>query len=219
LFDLFIIIFLVTLKEKIGKGSFGDVYVGKRIVISPSSSSSEQKAETEEEVAIKAVQLSSCCDNKGRVRGEILLKKLGSISPYLVKYKDFIIDGISLFIVMEYCEKGDLRQLIDMLKKYDFFIPEEVLLLLKLLFLFYFFIFPLVLYFYLCFSIKHVWKILSELIFGLVILKENNILHRDIKDGNIFVDKNNDVKLGVYFSFFFFTFDVKETSVFLDNLK
>jgi serine/threonine protein kinase len=81
-------------------------------------------------VAIKAVPLSSCCDNKGRVRGEILLKKLGSISPYLVNYKDFIIDGTSLFIVMEYCEKGDLRQLIDMLKKYDFFIPEEVLLLL-----------------------------------------------------------------------------------------
>jgi serine/threonine protein kinase len=77
-------------------------------------------------VAIKVVPLSSCCDNKGRVRGEIILKKLGSISPYLINYKDFIIDGTSLFIVMEYCEKGDLKKLIDILKTYDFFIPEEV---------------------------------------------------------------------------------------------
>jgi serine/threonine protein kinase len=92
-------------------------------------------------VAVKVVPLSSCCDNKGRVRGEILLKKLGSISPYIINYKDFIVDGTSLFIVMEYCEKGDLPQLVDMLKKYDIFIAEEVLLLpvIILLFFFYFF--------------------------------------------------------------------------------
>jgi serine/threonine protein kinase len=106
-----IIIFVVTLKEKIGSGSYGEVYVGKRLITSrPSSHQTQTEEKEEEQVAVKLVPLLSCCDNKGRVRGEILLKKLGSISPYLINYKDFIIDGNSLFIVMEYCEKGDLRQ-------------------------------------------------------------------------------------------------------------
>jgi serine/threonine protein kinase len=60
-------------------------------------------------------------------------------------------------------------------------------------------------YIFIYIFVKRVWKMLSELIFGLVILKEHNILHRDMKDANIFIDKNNDVKLGIHLFYNFFS--------------
>ncbi len=33
--------------------------------------------------------------------------------PYIVAYKDFWRDGLTVYIVMEFCEGGDMAQLID----------------------------------------------------------------------------------------------------------
>lgn len=93
-------------------------------------------------------------------------------SPNIVRYYDRIIDKekTKIFIIMEYCEKGDMAQLIRKLKKDKDYLPEEF-----------------------------IWKILSQIVIALYEChnrKEGKILHRDLKPGNVFLDANNNVKLG-----------------------
>ena len=71
---------------------------------------------------------------------------------------------------MEYCEKGDMAQLIKQCRKKKEYIPEEL-----------------------------AWKILSQITLALYEChkrKEGKILHRDLKPGNVFIDAQNNVKLG-----------------------
>lgn len=68
---------------------------------------------------------------------------------------------------MEYCDSGDLLQLITMYKKADKLMPEE-----------------------------DCWKMVIQIIKGLYILHKNGIMHRDIKAGNVFLFKDGIVKLG-----------------------
>jgi serine/threonine protein kinase len=106
-----------------------------------------------------------------------------------VKYYDRIIDkaNAKIYIVMEYCEGGDLQQIIRRCKKQNDCIAEDV-----------------------------IWRILTQTTMGLYhchrkheINKQNSshytlnepvisqkILHRDLKPGNIFLDANSNVKIG-----------------------
>ena len=71
---------------------------------------------------------------------------------------------------MEFCEQGDMAQLIKRCKKQKEFIPEEM-----------------------------AWKILSQMTLALFEChrrKEGKILHRDLKPGNLFIDGANNIKLG-----------------------
>ena len=92
--------------------------------------------------------------------------------PNIVKYYDRIIDkkNTKIYIIMEYCENGDINQLIKKYKKNKEYIPEE-----------------------------KIWKILIQLLLALNEChnhKEGKILHRDIKPSNVFLDKDNNIKLG-----------------------
>lgn len=92
-------------------------------------------------------------------------------SWFIVKYIDRINikEQHKMYIIMEYCEKGDLKQYIEKHKKEKTPIPEEF-----------------------------IWKILSQMWAALEIChsSKNKVIHRDIKPGNIFIDKYDDVKLG-----------------------
>ena len=76
-----------------------------------------------------------------------------------------------LFIIMEYCENGDMAQLIKKCKNEKDFVAEDV-----------------------------IWKIFMQIILALKECHYHKtlgkILHRDIKPGNVFFDSNNNVKLG-----------------------
>lgn len=81
-----------------------------------------------------------------------------------MRYYDRIIDKekSSIFIIMEFCEQGDMSQLIRRCKKSKEYIPEEM-----------------------------AWKILSQMTLALFEChrrKEGKILHRDLKPGNVFID-------------------------------
>lgn len=92
--------------------------------------------------------------------------------PNIVKYQDRIIDReqAKIYIVMEYCEGGDIATMIKNSKRKKSYIPEEI-----------------------------IWSILSQMLLALSAChnrKEGKILHRDLKPGNIFLDGNKNVKLG-----------------------
>ena len=92
--------------------------------------------------------------------------------PNIVKYYDNIIDKEStkIYIVMEYCPGGDLSQLIKRCRQSRQYIKEDI-----------------------------IWKIFSQVVSALYLChtnKSGKILHRDIKPSNVFLDNNNNVKLG-----------------------
>lgn len=92
--------------------------------------------------------------------------------PHIVKYYDRVIDrdNAKIFIVMEFCEGGDISTLIKNSKREKKHLPEDM-----------------------------IWSILSQVLQALLAChkrKEGKILHRDLKPGNIFLDANHNVKLG-----------------------
>ena len=92
--------------------------------------------------------------------------------PNIVKYYDRIIDkkNTKLFIIMEYCPGGDLSKLIKHNRKTSQYFSEDI-----------------------------IWKIFSQVCSALYAChthKEGKILHRDIKPSNIFIDQENNIKLG-----------------------
>jgi len=92
--------------------------------------------------------------------------------PNIVRYYDRVIDRANskIFIVMEYCEGGDMAAVVKKCKRESDHLPEEV-----------------------------VWKIFMQISLALYEChkrKEGKILHRDLKPANIFLDSNMNVKLG-----------------------
>ncbi|XP_065904653.1 serine/threonine-protein kinase Nek2-like [Dysidea avara] len=93
---------------------------------------------------------------------------------YIVRYYDRVIDrsNTTLYIVMEYCEGGDLASYISRCKTERRYIEENF-----------------------------IWKILFQLLLALQECHRrregvDKVLHRDLKPANIFLDANRNAKLG-----------------------
>ena len=96
----------------------------------------------------------------------IILSKLAC--KYIVKYYDsFIDEENNLNILMEYCDNGDLNSYLCKLKKENKILSEE-----------------------------EIWKFFIQISFGLAYIHSKNIIHRDLKPMNIFLTKNNEIKIG-----------------------
>ena len=92
--------------------------------------------------------------------------------PNIERYYDRIIDkkNTKIYIIMEYCSGCDIGQLIKRCRRNRELIEEEI-----------------------------IWKIFIQVILALNAchnFKEGKILHRDIKQSNVFLDNENNVKLG-----------------------
>ena len=143
----------------IGKGNFG--------IISKIFRKSDKKI-----LVWKEINYSQITDKeKQQIVSEVnILRELKH--PNIVRYYDRIIDkkNQKIYIIMEYCEKGDLNQLIKKLKKQKDYLSEN-----------------------------KIWEIFSQVLLAVNYChnhKEGKILHRDIKPSNIFIDKENNIKLG-----------------------
>lgn len=141
---------------RVGKGSFGAVYKVKRVSDGKSLVWKEidygQMSEKEKQQLVTEVNI---------------LRELKH--PHIVRYHDRVLDkpNTRIYIVMEYCEGGDLLRLITKCRAANDYIAEDV-----------------------------VWKILTQVLLALYACHKGKILHRDIKPGNVFLDKQMNVKIG-----------------------
>ncbi|MCQ2818018.1 MAG: serine/threonine-protein kinase Nek [archaeon] len=88
-------------------------------------------------------------------------------SNYIIKYYDSFTSPKTINIITEYCENGDL----------DAYIKKHIKEKKRI-------------------NEKTIWKFFVQICLGLYHLHSKNILHRDIKSKNIFLNKNNDAKIG-----------------------
>jgi NIMA (never in mitosis gene a)-related kinase len=145
---------------KIGSGSFGTVYKVRR------------KADQLLYVIknIRIVELAFKEQNDAINECQILAQL---DSPYVVKYFDSFIERGALLIVMEYCNRGDLANLVKKAKEKSVICVNEPI----------------------------VWNVFLQVMLGLFYIHRKKILHRDLKTANVFLTKeenkvNYAVKIG-----------------------
>eukprot|EP00466_Bigelowiella_natans_P019950 jgi/Bigna1/35206/e_gw1.8.48.1 len=143
------------LVRRIGQGSFGIVNLcrakdGCQVVVKVINLSSLKKEERES--AEKEAEVLSTLD----------------YHHYVVRYIESFLHNNNLYIVMEYCDGGDLAQRIALAKKNGKFFKEE-----------------------------KVMKWFVQMALGLEAIHSHNILHRDLKSQNIFLTgSGEDAKIG-----------------------
>ena len=146
-----------TVKERIGVGSYGRVYkvfknktyyVLKEIPLNLSNAAEKINSVTNE------AQILSSLNNK-----------------YVVKFYESFKMNQNIYILMEYCDNGDLCTFLNKVKKArkddNYYLDEDF-----------------------------VWKLFIQMSIGLYYIHSKKIIHRDIKTLNIFLTKNLDAKIG-----------------------
>ena len=140
--------------EKIGKGTFGTVYKVK-------------KYNESFLYVIKQIPLNELTEDQiKQVNTEAKLLSLIN-SNFVVKYFESFIDNYELFIVMEYCDNGDLYHFLQEQQIKSTPLKEDL-----------------------------VWQIFIKITLGLSTIHKMKILHRDLKTLNIFLNKDMGVKIG-----------------------
>ena len=140
----------------IGEGAFGQIYKGFHKI--------EMK-----EYVVKQIKFTEKFTKEDAMNEAVILANL-SDNPHenVIKYKDSYLKDNEIFIIMEYCAKGTLQQLIDEKKISQKFPVDE--------------------------------QIIKDILFSslkaLNHLHQLNIIHRDIKPTNIFLDESGKIKLG-----------------------
>lgn len=146
--------------SRLGAGSFGTVFKVRRIVDN----------QTYVVKMVRIVELSSR-EQSDAINEVQILAQLKS--PFVVRYYDSFIEKESLHIVMEFCNRGDLQNLLKKAKEKNVAGLKESV----------------------------VWNIGLQVISGLYYLHKKHILHRDLKSANVFLMKNENnpnylVKIG-----------------------
>ena len=145
------------IKERIGVGSYGRVYkVYKNKVY----------------YVLKEIplNLSNAAEKINSVQNEAeILSSLNN--KYVVKFYESFKLNQNIYILMEYCDNGDLCTFLNKVKKQrkneNYFLDEDF-----------------------------VWKLFIQMSIGLYYIHSKKIIHRDIKTLNIFLTKDLDAKIG-----------------------
>ena len=143
--------------ERIGVGSYGRVYKVLK----------NKKYYVLKEIPLN---LSSAAEKINSVENEAdILSSLNN--KYVVKFFKSFKRNQNIYIIMEYCDNGDLCTFLNRIKKQrikeDYFLDKDF-----------------------------VWKLFIQMSIGLYYIHSKKIIHRDIKTLNIFLTKNLDAKIG-----------------------
>ena len=145
-----------TIIERIGVGSYGRIYKVKKDDII---------------YVLKEIPINKSVDNEKleSVKNEAdILSSLNN--KYIVQYYESFQMRQNIYIVMEYCEKGDLCSYMSerqKTKKTNFYFTEDF-----------------------------IWKLFIQISIGLFYIHSKKILHRDIKTLNILLTKELNGKIG-----------------------
>ena len=135
--------------QEIGRGAFSVVYKVK--------SKSDNKI-----YCLKKINMKKTPDKENEIN---ILSKLDH--PNLVKYYYSYLDNEGVYIVMEFCEYGDLYSLLQSVKKKKVYVNEEI-----------------------------IWDVAFQTLLGLEYLHSKQVIHRDIKLLNLFMSKDKKIKIG-----------------------
>ena len=145
-----------TIIERIGVGSYGRIYKVKKDEII---------------YVLKEIPFNKNVNNEKLESVKNEAEILSSLSnKYIVQYYESFQMGQNIYIVMEYCEKGDLCTYMSerqKSKKTNFYFTEDF-----------------------------IWKLFIQISIGLYYIHSKKILHRDIKTLNILLTKELDGKIG-----------------------
>ena len=145
-----------TIIERIGVGSYGRIYKVKK----------ENRL-----FVLKEIPIHKNVDNEKVESVKNEAEILSSLSnKYVVKYYESFTMSQNIYIVMEYCEKGDLcTYMTERLKnkKQNCYFTEDF-----------------------------IWKLFIQISIGLYYIHSKKIIHRDIKTLNIFLTKDFNGKIG-----------------------
>jgi len=123
--------------------------------------------QTGAKLVVKKIPLSSLSE-KERRDAESECKLLATLHhPNIVEYIESFLEEESLHLVTQYCEQGDLAKLIKHYKKRGKFFPE-----------------------------KQIVDWFIQIAMAVDYIHSLNVMHRDLKTGNVFLTKTNVIKLG-----------------------
>lgn len=120
-----------------------------------------------EKVVIKQIPIELMSDSEKKMaHSEVDL--LSSLKhPHIVEYKESFLENEVLSIVMSYCHNGDLAKTIkEKASKTEYFEESQIL------------------------------KWFVQMVSAIQYIHGTKVLHRDLKTNNVFLTKENDVKLG-----------------------
>lgn len=161
-------------KTILGIGAFGVVFLVDH-VRDPTVDFANTANHTEDLKVLKKVNMSKLSNSHiRRVRDEAkIMSRLSH--KHIVKYhSSFELEEVensrlisNLYIVMEYCEGGDLHRLVASSRSKGKYLREE-----------------------------QIWKLFIQIALGLEFIHKNSIIHRDLKPLNLFLDRDENVKIG-----------------------
>jgi NIMA (never in mitosis gene a)-related kinase 1/4/5 len=155
------------LMSNLGDGAYSKVYKVKRIADG-------------QQYALKMVAMKNLSDKeKDNAINEVRI--LASIrNPNIISYKEAFVDknSESLCIIMELVDMGDLYgQIVKSLKRQGSTIPQAELEYEGL-------------------KEDFIWRVFIQVVKGLKSMHDLNIMHRDLKSANVFLNSDDSVKLG-----------------------
>ena len=135
--------------QEIGRGAFSIVYKVK-------------SKEDNNIYCLKKINMKKTKDKENEIK---ILSNLDH--PNLIKFFYSFSNEDGIYIIMEFCEYGDLFSLLQSVKKKKVYVNEEI-----------------------------IWNVAIQTLLGLEYLHSKNIIHRDIKLLNLFMTKDKKIKIG-----------------------
>eukprot|EP00921_Rhytidocystis_pertsovi_P020352 GHVQ01032353.1.p1 GENE.GHVQ01032353.1~~GHVQ01032353.1.p1 ORF type:complete len:340 (-),score=52.83 GHVQ01032353.1:864-1883(-) len=144
----------------VGKGGFGVASLVEDLDLANESPNKRL-------LIAKEINLGQMSDKeRDGTMNEIILLCQFSDHPYVVKYKEAFLCGTILYIIMDYCEKGDLQKQIDEKRRRQEYLTEET-----------------------------VMKYFAQIAGAVYHMHLQKVLHRDLKLANVLLDATKRVRV------------------------